>query len=78
MFEDILGRDKIELSRLQKTIIFVINTLNELSDKGLLKGKAFKLSEDALGLIEGFKPTDDEIILVLGMLKEKGYIHTEV
>jgi len=51
MFEDILNNiekdEKIELSRIQKTFIYVINTLNGLVDIGVIEDKAFELSDNA-------------------------------
>jgi hypothetical protein len=78
MFEDILNNiekdKKIELSRIQKTFLYVINTLNELVDKGIMEGKAFELSDNAYQYIEDFEPTDEEIQICMSYMKSEGYI----
>ena len=75
MFEDILNNNEdIELNRIQKTFIYVINTLNGLVDAGIMEGKAFELSNDAYKYIEDFEPTDEEIQICVFYMKSEGYI----
>ena len=74
MFEDIVN--SVEVSRKGLVILYVIKTLNELSDMGILEGKAFELDEKAHELLKGLNtpPTDEEIQETLILLKSEGYI----
>lgn len=76
MFEDLTteSNEGKEYTRNQKAMLFVIKTLNELCDEGVLTGKVFDIVNEALEAIEGFKPTDKEIIECIAVLKEEGYI----
>jgi len=71
MFDDIISED---FTREDKAVVYVIKALNELADRGLVKGKPLDLTEKGLEMIEGFKPTDEEIELAVYNLKENGYI----
>ena len=75
MFEDITNTEG-EVSRKGLVILYVIRTLNELVDKGMLVGKAFELNEKAHELLEGLDPlpTDEEMKEVIDLLKLEGYI----
>lgn len=72
MFDDLLKKRKF--TRQEKAIIYVVKTLNELSDMGILEGKAFTISKEGLEAIEGFEPTSEEIKNVMEMLANEGYI----
>lgn len=67
----------IKITRKHKALVYVIKTMNELVDKGIMKGKPFEVTEDGLELIKGFKPTNDEIKIAILKLKSMGYIGGE-
>lgn len=75
MFEDIMNNN-IELTREQKVILYVINTLNTLVEQGLLEGGCFELSEEAKQIVEemDFEPTEKEIEKVMIYFKQEGHI----
>lgn len=75
MFEDIVN-SKEKLTRDQEVILYVINTLNELVQKGLLEGGCFELSEEAKQIVKemDFEPTEKEIEKVMVYLKQEGFI----
>lgn len=60
MFEDIIKEDK-EFPRMQLALIYTIDTLNSLVDKGIVKEKIFEVSDEAKELIKDFEPTEDEL-----------------
>jgi len=72
MFEDLMNQD--EFTREQLVMIYVINTMNELVDMGLLEGGVFNVTEKGLKLIENLDPTEEEIIKAIDGLKLAGYI----
>ncbi|MFW9871589.1 MAG: hypothetical protein ACFFG0_00640 [Candidatus Thorarchaeota archaeon] len=61
-------------NRQEKSMLFVIKTLNELVKKGILTQGGFQLSSKAEEAIKGFKPTDIEIQQAMAILKNEGYI----
>jgi len=80
MFEDILkdlkidGSEKIELNRIQKTFLYIIDLFNSLVDNGIMEGKVFKIAREAYPLFENFEPTEEEITEVILFMKKEGYI----
>jgi hypothetical protein len=79
MFEDVLVPEEEEidlenLTRDQLTVIYVLKTLNELVDKGLMEGKMYEITDTGLGLIKGFEPTEDELAECIRKMKEEGMI----
>jgi hypothetical protein len=80
MFEDVLKPENEEeidinnLTRDQLTIIYVLHTLNELVDKGLMEGKMCEITEKGLDLIKGFEPTEEELADCIQNMKEQGMI----
>lgn len=72
MYEDLLEKG-IKLERDQKAILYVVKTLNELSDKGILKGKPIEITEKGLKEIKDFEPTNDEIQEAVKKMAVMGY-----
>ncbi len=72
MFEDIMG--KKEYDRFDLACLCVIKTLNKMVDDGLMTGKIWEVTDSAEELIKDFKPTDEEIALIVALMKEDGYI----
>jgi hypothetical protein len=64
----------MELTREQKTILFVINTLNELADEGILTKGPFEIDPEYKAIIKSFNPTPEEIKEVIDLLRLEGYI----
>lgn len=69
--ENITG---VELTRTDKTILFVIQSLNELAEIGIITGGGLNIDERAKEIIKDFKPTGDEIREVILSLKRQGFI----
>ena len=72
MYEDIM--EKKEYSRFDLTCLYVIKTLNELVDKGIMTGNLWEITDSAEELIKDFEPTDEEMQLVIVLMKKDGYI----
>lgn len=74
MFEDIL--DKTNWTKEEKILLYVIRTLNELADMGLVTEGPFKIAdmEKANEVIGDFEPTNDEIEQTMYWMKDKGYL----
>jgi hypothetical protein len=68
-----------KLNRIEKTIIYVIKSLNELEDAGLLEGRAFDVPENKNleKQMEGFEPTPEEMFSVINFLKKEGHLQIE-
>ena len=67
------------MTRDEKAILFVTDTLNSLVKMGLLKGGALSITEQGKEAIEqmkreGFEPTQAEISAVIEMLKRQRII----
>ena len=69
--ENITG---FELTRSQKTLLYVINILNDLAEMGILSKGPFVIDERSKGLIKDFKPTEDEMEHAIIELKIGGYV----
>lgn len=70
-----------QLTREDKCIIFVLGTLGDLKDKGLVEGGALANSPAGTALYDqlkadGFEPTNDEVEWALGAIQE--YCQSEV
>ena len=72
MFEDIT-KDTV-ITREQKAMLYVIKTLNELVDMGIMEGKPFEVTEVGLEHIKDFEPTDEEMKIAVLSLKALGHI----
>jgi len=63
-----------ELTRSQKTLLYVINILNELVELGMLTSGTLDIDERSKELIKDFKPTEDEMQNAILELKSQGYV----
>jgi hypothetical protein len=64
----------VEISRLDKSILFVIKALNILAEKGLVTNGNMAISSEALEMIKDFKPTKEEMETAVAILKKEGHI----
>ena len=71
MFEDIL-QEKKEFTREEKTLIFVLKTLNDLVDKGFCEGGGYEITEKGLEILGDFVPTEQEMKDCIENLKNSG------
>lgn len=69
--ENITG---VELTRMDKTVLFVIQSLNELAEIGIMSNGSLSIDERAKESIKDFEPTKDEMREVISSLKKQGYI----
>lgn len=78
MFDDVLdAEEKFDINNInreQKTLIYVLNTFNELVEKGLMEGGGYEVSETGLELIKGFEPTEEELQECIRQMKEQGIL----
>lgn len=66
-----------EFSRYQKTVVYVADIIEQLVSLGVLdieEDRIARLTSKGLELIDGFKPTDEEITQVLVELVQSGYL----
>jgi hypothetical protein len=71
MFEDIIKKD---ITREQKVLVYVLKTLNDLVEKGIMEGGGYQVTEEGLKYIKGFEPTDDELRECIDLLKADGVL----
>lgn len=64
----------VELSRMDKTLLFVIQALNKFAELGLMTDGGLKVDDRAKEVIKDFKPTEKEIEIATLTLKKQGYI----
>ena len=67
---------KRELSRDEMVMLFVIDTLNKLSRKGILTGGCLKINKDYINDVRSMnpKPNYSEIEMALSALRSSGYL----
>lgn len=58
--------------RMQKVLLYTIETLNILAEKGLLTDGGLRLTDKARDLIEGFEPETEELEEAMFILKKEG------
>jgi hypothetical protein len=64
----------MKLERGHKVVLYVISALNEFEEAGLINGRAYELNldEDIKKQMEGFEPTETEIMHCMEILAEDG------
>lgn len=74
MFEDLL--EKTSFTHGEKLILYVIRTLNEIVEMGLLSKGPFVFTdpEKVNEVLEDFRPEDKEIEETIVWMKMEGYI----
>lgn len=64
----------VELTRIDKAIIYSIKTLNDLVEKGVLEDGGMTIGSEGEELIKGFKPTKEELEIAMAILKKEGHL----
>lgn len=67
-----MNENEISEERIQKTVVFCVQMLNELVEDGILEGGAYSVSEQGEKEIEDFKPTEREIEIAMAILAKDG------
>lgn len=62
------------LTRKEKSILYVLNTLNVLAEQGLVTDGGIEIDEKAKKTIEQFKPTEEELQETMAILNQEGIV----
>lgn len=73
MFNDILKKDG-DFDRKSLTFLYIIKSLDELKEMGIVEGGQYQMTEIGLKELEGFKPTEEELTEVLLEMKAEGML----
>lgn len=76
--KDELEEQQVNLSRLEKAVVYCIKALNELTETGIVEGKPYEVTEEGLESIKDFEPTEEELVSAMHVLRSQGLIHDNI